>query len=437
MANQEHLDKLKAFSVDVWNQWRTEVLFTPSDFSLQSGTLGERKIDLSGAVLSGADLRKIDLNKADLHRARLQRARLTGANLGEANLGEAALNHANLSKANLRGANLNFAYFTAANLRNADLHRAKLNYAYLYNAVLSEANLRGADLREADLRTANLSGANLSGANLSGANLSGANLTSADLSWANFSGANLTSADLRGADLSGANLSGANLDETILGGTIFFDTDLKGVLNLECSLHQGPSTVDHLTLEKLDVLPKNFLRGCGLPEKLIEYYPSLLNRAKFFYSCFISYSHNDKVFARRLHDQLQVRGIRCWLDEHELLPGDDIYDQVSEGIRGRDKVLLCASESALTSWWVDDEIDSAFRKEQQLMKQHGLKVLSLIPLDMDGHLFKWKNGKAGQVKSRLAADFKGWETDNAVFEAALEKIVSALQIDNVGRKARP
>ncbi len=43
-----------------------------------------------------------------------------------------------------------------------------------------------------------------------------------------------------------------------------------------------------------------------------------------FYSCFVSYSHADKSFARRLYDTLQGRGIRCWLDEHELLPGDDI-----------------------------------------------------------------------------------------------------------------
>jgi hypothetical protein len=29
----------------------------------------------------------------------------------------------------------------------------------------------------------------------------------------------------------------------------------------------------------------------------------------------------DKLFARRLHDTLQGRGIRCWLDEKQMLPG--------------------------------------------------------------------------------------------------------------------
>jgi hypothetical protein len=47
-----------------------------------------------------------------------------------------------------------------------------------------------------------------------------------------------------------------------------------------------------------------FLRGCGLPENLITYLPSLLNRAIQFYSCFISYNYTDRAFARRLHDTL-------------------------------------------------------------------------------------------------------------------------------------
>lgn len=62
------------------------------------------------------------------------------------------------------------------------------------------------------------------------------------------------------------------------------------------------------------------VRGVGIPQVLIEYLPSMLGKAPEFYSCFISYSHPDKAFARRLHDALQGRGIRCWLDEHQLPP---------------------------------------------------------------------------------------------------------------------
>jgi len=204
-----------------------------------------------------------------------------------------------------------------------------------------------------DLREAVLTGADLTRAVLTGADLTGAVLIRADLT-----GANLTEADLRGA-----NLTGADLTEVHIASTMFGDVDLSTVQGLETVQHQGPSTIGIDTLYRSPGnIPEVFLRGAGVPEDFIPYIKSLVGRPFEFYSCFISYNHTDKSFARRLHDQLQGHGIRCWLDEHQMRPGDDIYEEIDRGIRFWDKVLLCCSQASLTSWWVDNEINKAFEK---------------------------------------------------------------------------
>src|SRR4051812_26640338 len=131
-------------------------------------------------------------------------------------------------------------------------------------------NLTRADLNDADLTRANLTEANLSGAKLGGANLGGANLTA--------------------TDLTAADLSGANLSRAVLYDTVFGDTNLIRANGLETCWYVGPSTIDHRTLQRSGPLPMVFLRGVGLPDRLIDYLPSILEQAIRFYSCFISYS---------------------------------------------------------------------------------------------------------------------------------------------------
>jgi len=158
-----------------------------------------------------------------------------------------------------------------------------------------------------------------------------------------------------------------------------------------------------------------------------------------YYSAFISYSHDDKVFAHLLLGRLRAKGISCWLDKHQLLPGDDIHERISQGIQLWDKVLLCASKSSLTSWWVDGEINRAFDKEAQIMRERGKKVLALIPLDLDGYLFgkDCQNGKKTEIRSRIAANFVGWKKDPMLFDRELGKIVQALRTDQAGREKPP
>jgi hypothetical protein len=82
---------------------------------------------------------------------------------------------------------------------------------------------------------------------------------------------------------------------------------------------------------------------------------------------------------------------------------------------------------------VGGEINRAFQKEALLQKERGKKVLALIPLNLDGYPFEWSDGKAPEVRRRLAADFTGWETNDAKFEREFERVVRALRSDDSGR----
>ncbi len=226
----------------------------------------------------------------------------------------------------------------------------------------------------------------------------------------------------------------------LFGETILSATDLSGVVGLETCHHTAPSGLDHRTLIRSGRLPQAFLRGCGLPDAFIENIPALFwEKPLEFYSCFISYSHADKAFATKVYDILQERGIRCWLDEKQMLPGDDIYDQIDRGLRVSDKVLLCCSQNSLkNSWWVDNEIVIVLAKEQEVFKKRQQKILALIPLDLDGYLFTdgWTSGYREQIRRRLAADFKGWETDEGKFQSQMERVVQALRTDKETRTSR-
>lgn len=329
---------------------------------------------------------------------------------------------------------------------------------------LSGADLVGVNISMAVLAKADLAGANLTGADFSSSNLAGADLSGARLLYANLGTADLSGADLRGAvisrsNLGGSELSGARFHGAQLGMSNFAGAWLQYAEGLDEVVHTFPCSLGTDTLTRArGHLPEAFLRGCGLADWEVLaarlYDPDLSaqevttlgyevvnarNQASgfSFYSVFISYSHADKAFATMLHDALQERGVRCWLDDHQLLPGDDIRDEIDRGIRMWDKVLLLCSERSLSSWWVDQEIEKAVQKEERLWKERGRKVLALVPLDLDGTLRSWEDGKASLIISRKAADFRNAEADPDRFASALELLIRALRADAGGREPPP
>lgn len=297
-----------------------------------------------------------------------------------------------------------------------DFSGANLSAAYLLRA-----NLYGANLREANLSGAILTNATLNYADLTGANLANASLIATDLGDANLQGANLREADLHATNLSQANLRTADLRKAVFSRTILGNVDLTHTLGLDRCEHFGPSVIDFQTLSRSENLSINFLRGCGLPDTLIEYLPSLRGDAVQFYSCFISYSARDQVFAERLHADLQNKGVRCWFAPHDLPIGAKTWDAIDEAIRLRDKLLPILSKASIESEWVEDEVNKAYAEERSR------KQVVLFPIRIDDAVMTTPEPWARKLRDqRHIGDFRLWEKP-VEYQKSLERLLRDLR----------
>jgi hypothetical protein len=315
------------------------------------------------------------------------------------------LDGANLIKANLKGANLSRAEMWFAKLRGADLENANLSWALLMGTDLSGANLKNAILRSADLLEVNLSQSNMSGANLSEANLNLANL----------SFANLNEADVRLAKTA---------------WTVFAENDLSTVIGLEDIKHRGPSTIgiDTLFLSQ-GRIPEAFLRGAGVPEDLITFLPSLVGRPIEFYSSFISHSHHDEEFARRLHSRMRSENLRVWYAPEDMKGGKKLHEEIFRAIQIHDKLLLVLSESSMKSEWVMTEIRRA-RKVEREENRRKLFPIRLVDFEtiQQWECFDADSGKdlAIELREYYIPDFSNWK-DHDLFELEFAKLLRDLR----------
>jgi threonyl-tRNA synthetase len=142
-----------------------------------------------------------------------------------------------------------------------------------------------------------------------------------------------------------------------------------------------------------------------------------------FYSCFISYSSKDHEFARRVHADLQDKGIRCWFAPEDMKIGDRIRTKIDEVIRLHEKLLLVLSVNSIDSDWVEKEVETAFEKERET------RSTVLFPVRLDDGVMESKTGWAADIKrSRHIGDFRRWK-DHGGYRKAFERLLRDLKVE--------
>ena len=312
-----------------------------------------------------------------------------------------------------------------------DLSWEQFGATALAGVDLSGSNIAGTDFRQSDFRRASFGHANLASGNLAGANLTGADLGLVDLTETDLEGATLTDADLQLAHLGWTRLQEADLTRAHFQQTVFACADLRNAKGLSTCIHVGPSSIDHSTILTSWPIPVEFLRGCGMPESLIQYLPTLLQQPIQFHSCFISYSTKDQDFADSLHADLQANGVRCWFAPHNIHGGRKIHEQIDEAIRLYDRLLLILSDHSMNSEWVKTEIANARQREEREKRQM-LFPISLVSYEK---VKEWKTldadtGKdsAREIREYFIPDFSNWK-DHDSYQAAFHRLLRDLKAE--------
>jgi hypothetical protein len=95
------------------------------------------------------------------------------------------------------------------------------------------------------------------------------------------------------------------------------------------------------------------------------------------HSIFLSHNSHDKPIVRRLRNDLAAYGIRGWVDEAEIRPGESLIAKIQDGLESTDFFAVILSKRSVDSEWVKRELDMATTLELER------KAVFVIPIVVD------------------------------------------------------
>lgn len=125
---------------------------------------------------------------------------------------------------------------------------------------------------------------------------------------------------------------------------------------------------------------------------------------------FLSHSHADKPFARRIAARLESEGHEVWIDEAEINIGDSLIEKIRDGIDQVDYVAAILSSASIGSEWVTRELDIASNRE---IEEKRVVVLPLLIEHVK---------LPGFLKGKFYGDFTDETQFDEVFNLLLRKL---------------
>lgn len=153
------------------------------------------------------------------------------------------------------------------------------------------------------------------------------------------------------------------------------------------------------------------------------------NESAPYHSCFISYSHTDEDFARKLHDDLESTGVECWFAPDDMEIGAKIRQAIEDSINAHSKLLLILSKNSIDSDWVEGEVETVFEIEG-----NHKGVFILFPIRLDNAVMDTRAAWAAHIRrTRHIGDFREWQNPE-IYQRGLQRVLRDLKKSGNGKE---
>ena len=125
---------------------------------------------------------------------------------------------------------------------------------------------------------------------------------------------------------------------------------------------------------------------------------------------FLGHSAEDKPVVRGLCDRLARAGFRPWLDENDLLPGQDWEFEISRALRDSDVILVCLSTASVAKpGYVQKEI----RRALSIADEKPEGTIFVIPARLD--------------RCRVPDRLRQWQWVDLFDEAGYSQLIASIK----------
>jgi uncharacterized protein YjbI with pentapeptide repeats len=183
---------------------------------------------------------------------------------------------------------------------------------------------------------------------------------------------------------------------------------------------------------------EDFLRQTTMLTDEIERFLHDYKKVADVPSVFISYSFRDTAFVEMLQKHIGALGILVWFAPQKMQGGNTIADQLHEGLREADILILVVSNHSLRSQWVFKEIKEFYRHAQADSRRKFYPIrIDDAPVD-DFSVVDERTGHdiANFLRSLSIRDFSHWQ-DPAKFSMSFDQIANDLGLDTAAASLTP